>query len=427
VSVFHRVADPERPEYELSEGRHGGLAVTRVNRTFRDVRSFDGTYRSDGVAAAFGAHLDRLRPDVVHFHHVTCLSTTCVHEAKRRGIAVLYTLHDFWLLCQRGQLLRRDLTLCRRHGDADCVRCLAYQLPIDGGHERVGELDARAERLRRLPLPSDLHRRLASRPFGAEGAAMAEIATRTRHVLEMCDRVDRFVAPSRFLRDRYVDFGVDAGKIVVSDYGFDHAPWRSEPERTEDPEGRLRVAYLGTWIPSKGVEVLIAAFRDLDPSRAVLDVHGYAVPYEGVDDYEGQLRRLAAGAPHVRFREPYEPEAVPELLADADVLVAPSIWYENSPLTIHEAYLAGIPVVASDHGGMRELVRHGVSGLTFRPGDPAALRRALERLAGDRRLLERLRRGIPPVKGIEANAVEIERLYGELPGTPNPSPEERAE
>jgi glycosyltransferase involved in cell wall biosynthesis len=411
VVVFHRVSDPERPEYEIREDRSEGIPVVRVNRTFRDLQSFRDTYRSDAVAAGFGAFLDRFRPDAVHFHHTTCLSTTCVHEAKRRGIPVVYTLHDFWLLCPRGQLVRRDLSLCERHTDADCVRCMAWQLRVRGGHARVRELLERSSRLARLRLPRELYRRFASRPFAREDLALAEIRERTAHVLETCALVDRFVAPSRFLGERYVEFGVPERRIAVSDYGFDLARWRHAEPGLREPTDPLRVAYLGTWIPSKGVHVLVEAFRGLDPARAVLDVHGYAVPYEGFDDYEGHLRRLAAGAPHVRLCGRYAPDDVPGLLARADVLVVPSIWYENSPLTIHEAFLAGVPVVTSDRGGMQELVQHEKNGLTFSLGGVASLRSALERLAGEAGLLERLRRGIPRVKEIGENAREIEALY----------------
>ena len=414
VAVFHRVSDGERPEYEVTEDRVGDLPVARLNRTFGDAVGFEDTYLSEPAAAAFGEYLDRFQPDVVHFHHVTCLSTTCVHEAKRRGITVVYTLHDFWLLCPRGQLLRRDLSLCDRHTDADCVRCMAYQLPIEGGHERVGKLYERASALRRYPLPPDLHRWLASRPFAAEDAAMDQIGKRTRHILEMCGKVDRFVAPLSFLRDKYVDFGVPSEKIAVSDYGFDREAWGRPRPRSETSSGRLRVAYLGTWIPSKGVDVLLEAFRGLDPARAELDVHGYAVPFDGVDDYETRLRDLAADAPHIRLGQRYDPESVPDLLAAADVLVVPSIWYENSPLTIHEAFLAGVPVVASGHGGMKELVRDGVNGLNFKPADAGSLRRTLNRLIEDRALLAKLREGIPAVKSIEDNASELEGLYREL-------------
>lgn len=415
VSVFHRIAEPGRPEYETTEARVGGISVVRLNRIFSDFSAFSDTYRSSGVAEAFSQYLDRYRPDVVHVHHLTCLSSTCVDEAKTRGIPIVFTLHDFWLMCPRGQLLRRDRTLCSRHSHSDCVRCLAAQLPIDGGHPRVLALWQRADRLRSLPLPGELYRFLASRPFARETAALAEIAERERHILEMSARVDRFVSPSSFLRDIFVDFGIPAEKIIVSDNGFDLESWchppKRLPRRTDEP---LRAAYLGTWIPSKGVDLAIRAFQGVDPRCATLDVYGYSVPYDDDDTYEDLLGDLASSAPSVRIHGRYTPSQIPGLLASADVLVVPSIWYENSPLTIHEAWLARVPVIAAGHGGMREHVRAGVDGLHFRPGSVASLRRTVRRLAGDRSLLERLRSGIGPVKSIEANAVELDRLYVEL-------------
>jgi len=413
VSVFHRIADPARREYEVTEDRVGELPVVRVNRTFRDARSFEDTYRNAPVATAFGRYLDQFRPDVVHFHHVTCLSTTCVHEAKRRRIPVVYTLHDFWLICPRGQLLRRDLALCGTHTDADCVRCLAHQLTLRGGDAQARALLDWATWLKRFGLPSRLYNRLVSRPFHDETTALQEIRMRTVHVLEMCGLVDRFVAPSRFLRERYIEVGIPPHKIAHCDNGFDLSKWKAPAPRWP-PGTPLRAVYLGTWIPSKGLHVLLAAFAKLDPSRAVLDVCGYAVPYDGIEDYGGQLRRMAEGANHIRFLGGYLPEDLPHLLADADVLVVPSIWYENSPLTIHEAFLAGVPVVASAHGGMAELVQHEVNGLTFRPGDVQDLRKVLQRLIKERGLLDCLRKKIPPVKSIEQNAAEIDAIYGEF-------------
>jgi len=109
---------------------------------------------------------------------------------------------------------------------------------------------------------------------------------------------------------------------------------------------------------------------------------------------------------------------VPALLAEADVLVVPSIWYENSPLTLHEARLAGVPVVASGHGGLLELVAHEGDGLLFRPGSVPALRHALERLAGDRELLGRLRAASREVEEIGAHARVLEALYGDLGAGP---------
>ena len=108
--------------------------------------------------------------------------------------------------------------------------------------------------------------------------------------------------------------------------------------------------------------------------------------------------------------------AIGSVLAKIDVLVIPSLWYENSPLTIHEAYLAGIPVIVTDNGGMAELVSDGLSGLHFRRGDVADLRAKIQRFLDEPELHGRLVRGIPAVKTIADDAATMEGRYRKLLG-----------
>ena len=413
VEVFHRVADPSRPEYDILKRDVEGLPVTTINRLFSDAKGFEDTYLAPKLAAKFGEYLDQFQPDVVHFHHVTCLSTSCVDEAADRGIPVVYTLHDFWLFCSRGQLYREDLTLCDTHSNGDCVRCLAHHLPIEGGGERIAEHYARAERVEGYPLPLRLKRWLATRPFALESESVEAVEKRNQDVLAMCRRVDRFLAPSRFLRDQYIQFGVPAEKVTFWPYGFDSSPWADSKPRGDVPSP-VRFGYVGTWMPSKGVDVLVEAFSQLDPKTATLDIHGFAVNYHGIDDFEDRLRTLAGDSEHIRFRGAFEPPQLVDILEEIDVLVVPSVWYENAPLTIHEAFLAGIPVVTSDHGGMRELVEDGVSGRTFRPADSRSLRRTLQELIDSPESIGNLRAGIPQVRSIEDDATSLYELYAEL-------------
>ena len=110
---------------------------------------------------------------------------------------------------------------------------------------------------------------------------------------------------------------------------------------------------------------------------------------------------------------------VENAFAGIDVLVVPSIWLENAPFVIREAFTAGVPVVASDLGGMAEMVDHEVNGLLFTPGDADALGRALARLASEPVLVDRLRRGIPPVMTIEDDAAQLRSLYREQIASPS--------
>ena len=117
----------------------------------------------------------------------------------------------------------------------------------------------------------------------------------------------------------------------------------------------------------------------------------------------------------------YDNTDVATILSEVDVLVVPSIWYENSPLTIHEAFLAGVPVITSNIGGMAELVEDGVNGLHFQMGNAADLTRQLQRIIDDPALIAQLKNNIPPVTPIESHALKIETIYGGLlPQAPIP-------
>jgi glycosyltransferase involved in cell wall biosynthesis len=230
------------------------------------------------------------------------------------------------------------------------------------------------------------------------------------HVGEMCGKVDRFLAPSRFLRDRFVEFGIREERIDLAPYGFDTSYYSFPPR---PPDGRVRFGYLGTWIPPKGLHVLIEAFNGIADERASLHIFGHAVPYEEHEDYEARLRD-AVRSPRIHLEGRYDNRGVGRILAGLDVLVVPSIWYENAPLTIQEAFLAGVPVITSDLGGMRELVRDGENGLTFRARDAADLRRKIELLIDDASLRARLAPDPGGVKDLATSAREHEELFQRL-------------
>jgi glycosyltransferase involved in cell wall biosynthesis len=408
VAVFHRVADPAQDEYTLTEAQFEGLPVYRLNNTFRYCDRFEKTYRNADIDARFGAVLDRFRPDVVHFHHLTCLSTSCVFEAKLRGLPVVMTLHDYWLICQRGQFLRRDdsLSLCQRQEDRECVRCWAPQLNIP--ESELSSVSSMRGLFRRV------QRRFSRTVSRSEEQALTEVQTRMSHVREVCAAVDLFLSPSRFLHERFLAFGIAANKILFSPYGHQTASFSHHVRSFPDARRPLRFAFIGTIIPSKGVHVLIEAFRAIPDSVAQLTIHGGEVPYEGFPDYGKTLRESAAGCAHITFAGAYHQTEVSRVLQEADVLIVPSMWYENAPLTIQEAFLARIPIITSDLGGMRELVRDGENGLLFRPRDARDLREKIQLMIQQPELIHQFGNAHPPVKTIEADASDMVERYTQL-------------
>ena len=426
VVVFTSEQDPNRAEYDVRTEQRDGLRVIRVNNTFRSTRTFQETYRNEEVGAIASRVIDDLRPDVAHIHHLTCLSTTIVRSLADRHIPCFVTLHDYWLICHRGQLLDVDYRVCEGpsgndgQGPRGCHACLGPA----GGAGKAGFLGAAALRTleRRLPVAPARHlRRLASGLATITSSAMAaehQSQRRLEHMRHVCADVTHFLAPSRHMRDRFVQFGVAPGRITVAGYGVDHAPF-GRIERATSP--RLRLGFLGSLMVSKAPHVLLEAVGRLPRGAVSVDLFGPYSNYHADDRYRHQLEPLLK-QDGVNVHGAIAHDHVAQALSSIDVLVVPSIWPENSPLVIQEAFLAGVPVVASRIGGIPEAVDEGRNGLLFRAGDSQDLARTLTRLLREPGLRDALRSGIPPVRTIEEDAGFARSLYqanlGEAVGPP---------
>jgi glycosyltransferase involved in cell wall biosynthesis len=202
-------------------------------------------------------------------------------------------------------------------------------------------------------------------------------------------RPARFVVPSRFLRDRLVEaerLPPDRTEVL---------PWPVEPtiSRSARQPARAgparRFLFVGSLVPEKGPQVLLAAFRE-----AVRQEPGLALSFagEGPRAYVAELRASAAGLP-VRFLGRLERAAVTAAYADHDALVLPSLWDEPFAVVPLEAMATGLAVIATTGGGTPEAIEDGRTGMLVPPGDPAALRAAMLRLATEAPLLASLAQG----------------------------------
>jgi glycosyltransferase involved in cell wall biosynthesis len=359
------------------------------------------------LGAWFGQFLNEHQPDLVHFQAGYLLTGSVLEAAQAADVPTVLTLHDYWFLCPRIHLQRPDGSLCGVPDDpAECAWCRLtekrrYRLPDQATRGAAGYL-ARGF-LSRSPLDR-----------WSGWAARVEVIRERREKLGCALRqVDVLIAPSHFLKRMFVQRGgLPPDRIRYLRYGLDSGtPLRSIPHYERNPGRRgFRVGYLGQIAPHKGVHVLIEAFRSLDVSDGSCELCIYG-DMSRFPRYGERLRRLAQGDSRIRFEGAIQNQRVPEVLTDLDVLVVPSIWYENSPMTILEAHAAGVPVLASDLGGMAEMVRHGVDGLLFRVGDPQDLAARLWELVENPDLLSRLRAGIPPVWTLEQEFSEMMEIY----------------
>lgn len=373
VTVFTRIENPYRAHYLVADSVEDGVAIRRVNKPARDYILND-KYLDKEMDRVFRETMDEVRPQVVHFGHLSHLSSQLLAIAKGEfGVQVVYTLHDFWLGCPLGQLIRPDLTICPGPSTKACLDCMRVAFK--------GWID---------------------RP---------QIEAYRWHMRTMLEHVDVFLSPSRTLVKFFSDLGVPRHKLRLSHYGFDHDRIAavSGPRQT----GPLRIGFMGRVIPVKGIGLLLRAFCATN-GPATLNVWGPA---------GGDLRwlvEMTGGDARVVFRGTYHNGEIQQVLEDVDVMVVPSIWLENSPLVIQESFLANRPVITSDAGGMSELVEDGVNGLLFPLGDERALRDLLQGLIDAPEQLVNLRPDRESVRTIGDDAAACASLYEELLPTGQP-------
>ena len=395
VRVFARQENAFLPEYAVQE--EADPADPRIKlHLINMARARDG-YRHAAVDAALAELLDQFQPDIVHIGHLNHLSTSLVFGARDRRIPVVFTLHDYWLMCPRGQFIQMypedpsdNWAVCDGQDDRKCAeRCYCRYF---GG----GDVD------------HDFEVNYWTRWVG----------NRMAHVREACEVVDVFIAPARYLLRRFRDeFGLPADKLVYLDYGF-HLDRLGGRKRAEGEP--FTFGYIGTHIPAKGVDQLIEAFGGLEGDHR-LRIWGRdrGVETEGLKALAQSLAGTAGD--RVEWMGEYRnQDIVPEVFNRCDAVVVPSIWAENSPLVIHEALQARVPVVTADYGGMAEYVRHEENGLLFSHRHPVSLARQMQRLAddpvfarnlGSRGYLQSPSGNVPEIVG---HSLAVERIYESL-------------
>jgi glycosyltransferase involved in cell wall biosynthesis len=374
VTVFHAATAPTELglPYELLEWEEDGVRLlglhnrpTHVFDVGNPLRELDDPL----ITEAFADALERLRPDVVHFHNLHGLGAALMDEAAVRGLPAYFSTHNYWLFCPRAYLLKGDGSMCTGPGDgARCAPC-SGSTDVHSHTRRLGEIRARAH------------------------AGLTKI-----------------LAVSDAVREAFLGAGYDPGLVDVVRQAMPHeqAIWEGVgrdrvPGRVRE---RLTVAFLGSAYPHKGPQLLVEAAQ-LTSARIDARIIG-----EISDQFAAHLRALdRRGA--VTIGGAFGPEQLGELLRDVDVAVLPSMWWDCAPLAAAECLAARVPLVVPRLGGLPESIREGIDGLSFEALDAGDLARALDRLAGEPGLLAQLQSNIDAPRAFSAYVDELEAYYTE--------------
>jgi glycosyltransferase involved in cell wall biosynthesis len=342
---------------------------------------FVRTLRDPAIEHGFDRFLAEIRPELVHVQHLQSVSIRLLRLA--RGLPRVLTLHDYWYFCPNSQLILPDGALCDGpKGGRSCVGC---------GLDRAG-----------LSLSGTV---LGAAIGAVVGTAFVWRYRSVRHVM---GEVERLVAPSAFLRERYMAEGIAPDRIALLPHGLDVERLASRCP-TPDPPGRPHIGYLGAIAWQKGLHILIEAFNRL-PENAVLTVYGDMTVFP---KYAARVRALARH-PGIRFAGALSPECVGDALRTLDCLVVPSLWHETFSLVAQEALGIGVPVVASRVGALPERIADGMTGRLVPPGDVDALAAALTDVLMHPDRLAVYRANIRPDPTMAEHAADLETLYRDL-------------
>ena len=356
-----------------ASGRRGQLYLDGPDEfaLFYDESDYSHYYQigSPAVEAELAQMLDDNGVCVLNFHHFVSFGLNTLEAMARSGRRTFLTLHEYSAICQHyGQMVTRpDKQLCTRASPSRCNKCFPEYTP----HQ--------FEQRRRW-----FHGNLLG--------------------------LDGLIAPSHFLKRRFTEWGLPPERIAVVENALARDAQDAPEPGPRDPDAAWTFGYFGQITPFKGVDVLLAAAEALGSrgqgKRIRIRVHGNLVNQP--DEFLERFRAACAG-PGFEYVGAYDNEDVEGLMRDCDYVVLPSLWWENSPVVIQEAYAARRPVIASGLGGLAEKVVDGKTGLHFRVGSPDSLLSAMQAAASPEAWAT-FRANLP----VPRNAVETARIHLDL-------------
>ncbi len=313
----------------------------------QQVRQATSLVYSREAKAKFQQALEEIRPDVIHLNLVHRQITFSILDAKylkTHPVPIVYTAHDYVPVCPNCTFL--DGT------GAICEECLAGSFS------------------------PCVRKRCVKHSLAKSALAASEARFLRWH--GSYEKIDRYIAPSEFMKRKLVEGGFPERKITVM-RNFLTAKAFEDLQRSHERERAF--LYCGRISPEKGLANLLEAFAEA--CRKGLQGWRLILAGDGPDRAELEERSRTLGIEgKVAWLGHIAHDELCELIASVRYSVVPSVWYENAPYAVLESFAAGTPVLGSDIGGVSELIRAAATGITFNPKDRHDIASALLRAAG---------------------------------------------
>lgn len=332
VKVFSGDVHSNRKHYHLKKDIYDGVQVYRIKLEHKDFSHDYVNFSHLEVQNKFKTILDDFNPSIVHMHNIIGLSVSLASIAKNKNIKTLLTLHDAWGFCYKNTMMINNDNVCNNF--TNCSNCLSQ---LHDGTNRA------------IPL-----------------------AMRQDYFSMAFDSVDTFISPSHYLRNQYIKSGFDENKIIVLSNGIDIKHF-SKISKQDD--NAIRFTFIGYLGEHKGVQLILNALKLIgDKNNIKINIVGDGHLRNSLESYvkEEKLNK------YVKFWGKIENKDIDTVFAQTDAYILPSMWPENQPVSITEAFASKVPVIGTELGGIKELVKNNRTGFLFPLGNVDELARKMQ-------------------------------------------------
>ncbi|MFH1597590.1 MAG: glycosyltransferase [Patescibacteria group bacterium] len=371
------------------------------------------------IEEIFRKYLDKLKPDILHIQNIMGLPVSLIGVAKQLKIPVIFSLHNYWLMCPEIELFNHNnQTLCDGpQPEQVCFKCIRHE-------------DKWLAILRKATLAhkNSFKKRLLSKFIKTKTKLENQSEEKTKKIYQnnidreglieqlkkrnhyirylLQNKVDLFIAVSNKVKELFVAFGVSPEKIIVNHIGTK----ATEIIRPVDKATGKKITFmfLGKLGRVKGFPILLGAFTRLDQNKCRLLVYG---PLN--DDYLRQKDQIEKQY-SVQFKGEYKYHHLSEILGQADIGIVPPLWHDNAPQVVFEFFCAKVPVIGSNLGGIPDFVKNDINGLLFNPYQKGDLLLKMKKLIENPELIISYQKNIPNINSMEQHVVKLEQIYENL-------------
>jgi GT2 family glycosyltransferase/CDP-glycerol glycerophosphotransferase (TagB/SpsB family)/glycosyltransferase involved in cell wall biosynthesis len=373
VEILHPVFrdEDERDYYTIRQNNKFGLNIYEYVKPLvkEPQKVFDGK-----IEVELTKFLLENNYDVIHFHGLGQFTLVPVFVAKSLNIETIMTFHDYWFLCDRWHMIRKDQSICSGpESIAKCSQCYVQ----DNNLKNDLTVYRQAEKYHKY------RKDLFKKAFFL---------------------IDHKFAPSKYLTEVFSNFGFDG--IKVDPLGFEY----KEVKRVDEDyslKTKIIFGYSGQIIARKGVNHLIEAFKTISSENIELHIWGRI---DKTKKYSNMIIKLAEDDPRIKLFGEYKPADLEEIYKSFDIAVISSLM-ENYPLVVQEAFINKVPVITSGVGGIPEAVIDGKNGLIVEPGNISSYKNAIERIIANPNLINKFRKNIKTVKTLKDDAIFFSNIY----------------